>query len=409
MRKIAVIGAGQAGLLLAIGLLKRGYRVTLVADRAPEEIRHGFVPAGAIVFNEALEVERELGIAFWDGTAVACEALHVDVVGADGKIALTVEGELEKPGLCIDQRLKSSRWMKELERLGGEIVVKPATVADLEGYAQEHDLVVVAAGKADLAALFPKDEARSPFNAPARHVSMVVVTGHKGWDNFKRPGSKFNLIPGVGEMFSAHIYTKDEVQANFLGFEAIPGGPMDRITPGMNPEAQLELSKQIFRDLVPWDYEAVRETKLVDSRAYLCGAIVPVVRKAAGMLPSGAAVLGLADTVNLHDPIAAQGANNAAKAARVVTRRIVERASLPFDREWMQDVFEEVWADAQYANRLAQTFLLPPEPHVMEILGAASQNAKVAGKFINGFNHPPDLFPWIADPVEARRVLAAAA
>jgi hypothetical protein len=409
MRTIAIIGAGQAGLLLAIGLLGRGYRVTLVSDRTREDILHGPVPAGAIVFDEALALERELGINFWDDVAVFSRAVHIDLVEAGSRIAFSIEAALDKPALCVDQRLKSSRWMQEFERRGGRLIVKPATVSDLEGYAREHDLVVVAAGKGEISHLFPRDDARSPFDAAARQVSMVVVTGCEPWDNYKLAGPKFMLLPGVGEIFSAPIYAKDEVRAIFLGYESIPGGPMDRFTPGMSPAAQLELSKQIFRDLVPWDHAAIQNARLVDDRACLFGKIVPIVRKAAGTLPSGARVLGIADAVNVHDPIAAQGANNAGKTARTVRDRIVLRGDQPFDAEWMADVFEETWGYTQYANLLCQKLLLPPEPHVLEILGAASQNPRVAARFINGFSHPPDLFPWFADAGEAGRFLQSLA
>lgn len=406
MRTVAIVGAGQAGLLLGMGLIERGFRVTLIADRTPEEILHGPVPAGAMVFDSALQVERDLKINFWDGTATPATSLRMDVVEPGKHVAMSIESELERPALCIDQRLKSARWMKELERRGGRLIVKPADIADLEAYAKSHDLVVVAAGKGPIAQLFPKDEARSPFDAPARHISMVVVRGARPWENFKVPGVKFLLLPGIGEMFSAPMYTKDEIQGIFLGFEAIPGGPMDRFIPGMSPEAMLELSKELFRDLVPWDYESIRDATLVDGRAHLHGRILPIVRKPVGRLPSGAIVMGLADTVNLQDPIAAQGANNAHKAARVAMRRIAERGDEAFDAEWMTDVFEEIWADARYTNTLAQKLLAPPEPHVLEILGAASQSPKVAWRFINGFNHPPDLFPWFVDPAEAQRFLA---
>ena len=39
MPRIAIVGAGQAGTQLALGLLERGYDVTLVSDRTPAEIR----------------------------------------------------------------------------------------------------------------------------------------------------------------------------------------------------------------------------------------------------------------------------------------------------------------------------------------------------------------------------------
>jgi 2-polyprenyl-6-methoxyphenol hydroxylase-like FAD-dependent oxidoreductase len=405
MRSVAVVGAGQAGLLLGIGLLDRGFKVTLLSDRTAEEIRHGPVPAGAVVFDDALSVERDLGISFW-GEATHVHAIHVDVVEPGGKVALTLESPVDRPGLCVDQRLKSYRWMNEFEKRGGRLAVKPAAIADLESLAAENDLVVVATGKGPMSSLFPRDAERSRFDAPPRHLGMVVVKGMGPWKAYKGPGVRFFLLPGVGEMFSAPFYSKDEIQGAFLGFEPLPGGPMDRFESAKTPDARLALAKELFRELLPEEaYEAVRDATLVDEKATLAGSLVPAVRKAAGKLPSGAHVMGLADAVNLHDPLAAQGANNAAKAAKVAIRRIAERGDEPFDAAWMADVFEEIWQEAQYANQLCEKFLAPPEPHVFELLGAASQIPAVAHRFCNGFTRPRDLFPWFVDPTEARRYL----
>lgn len=41
MRKILIVGAGQAGLQLALGLQRHGYDVTVVSDRAPDDIAAG--------------------------------------------------------------------------------------------------------------------------------------------------------------------------------------------------------------------------------------------------------------------------------------------------------------------------------------------------------------------------------
>jgi len=35
MRKIAIVGAGQSGLQLALGLLQKGYEVTVISNRTP--------------------------------------------------------------------------------------------------------------------------------------------------------------------------------------------------------------------------------------------------------------------------------------------------------------------------------------------------------------------------------------
>ena len=408
MRHITIIGAGQAGLLLAIGLIARGYLVTLVSDRTPEEILRGPAPAGSVVFHDALEFERELGISFWDDVATMAEAVHLDVAAPHGGIGLSIEARLSHPGLCVDQRLKSARWIEVFVQRGGRFVVKAVTVSDLEAYARESDLVVVATGRGEISRLFPKDEARSPFREAPRHISMVMLRALPAFANFKTPGVKLRILPGAGEIFSAPMYARDQVQIGFVGLEAIPSGPMDRFVAGMHPEAQLELFKEVFRELVPWDYEGIRGAALGEDRAYVFGPIVPTVRRPWGALPSGAVVMGIADTVNLQDPIAAQGANNAAKMARLYRERIAAHGDRPFDTAWMEAVFEEAWDFLRYGNLLAERLLQPPAPHAMEILGAASQSPAVASRLINGFNHPPSLFPWFEDPVEARRFLASA-
>ncbi|CAM5451977.1 FAD-binding oxidoreductase OS=Streptomyces alboniger OX=132473 GN=CP975_24240 PE=4 SV=1 [Streptomyces alboniger] len=65
MRSIAVIGAGQSGAQLALGLLDRGYDVTLVTDRGPDEVRHGRVMSSQCMFDTALRTERALGLDEW--------------------------------------------------------------------------------------------------------------------------------------------------------------------------------------------------------------------------------------------------------------------------------------------------------------------------------------------------------
>ncbi len=53
----------------------------------------------------------------------------------------------------------------------------------------------------------------------------------------------------------------------------------------------------------------------------------------------------MADAVLLNDPITGQGSNNASKGAAIYLRRILERGEGPFDVIWMQETFEELWAD----------------------------------------------------------------
>ena len=41
MAKVTIVGAGQSGLQLGIGLVQAGHDVRLVSNRTPEDFRHG--------------------------------------------------------------------------------------------------------------------------------------------------------------------------------------------------------------------------------------------------------------------------------------------------------------------------------------------------------------------------------
>ena len=55
MRKILIVGAGQAGLQLALGLQSKGYEVTLMSNRTADEIRNGRVMSTQCMFDTALQ------------------------------------------------------------------------------------------------------------------------------------------------------------------------------------------------------------------------------------------------------------------------------------------------------------------------------------------------------------------
>jgi flavin-dependent dehydrogenase len=132
------------------------------------------------------------------------------------------------------------------------------------------------------------------------------------------------------------------------------------------------------------------------------------VRKPIARLPSGASVLGIADAVVLNDPITGQGSNNAAKAARVYLRRILEHGTKPFDGAWMQQTFDEYRNYAQFVTGWTNAMLQPPPPHVINILVAAQSKPKVRKAFANGFDDPRTYFPWLVDPAEAEKFIQAA-
>ena len=113
------------------------------------------------------------------------------------------------------------------------------------------------------------------------------------------------------------------------------------------------------------------------------------------------------DTLVLNDPIAAQGANHASKAAHALCADIVARGDRPFDASWMAASFEDFWQrEARFMTRFSNLFLEPLAPPAQEILLAASRGSAVAEDFFEGFNAPQSLWPWIEDHRLARRRIA---
>lgn len=403
-RKITILGGGQAGLQLACGLLQKGYEVKVVQNRAAEDIRTGKVMSSQCMFDAALQNERDVGLDFWGKECPTVDSINFVVPAPDkpGHKAIDWNGLLERPAQSVDQRTKYPVWMQELERRGGTLEIKEATIADLETYAAASDLTIVAAGKGDIARMFERDAAKSPYDKPQRALALTYVHGMT-----PRPDHSavnFNLIPGVGEYFVFPALTNSG-PCDIMVLEGILGGPMDCWKDVTTPQEHLARSKWILDTFLPWEAERCRKVELTDANGILAGAFPPTVRKPIGRLPSGKVVLGLADAVCLNDPITGQGSNNASKAARIYMDAIIAHGDQPFDEAFMQATFDRYWNYAQFVVGWTNALLQPPPPHVLNIMGSAQAFPVLAKRIANGFDNPPDLFPWFAVPEEADRYL----
>jgi hypothetical protein len=406
MRKITIVGGGQAGMQLAIGLRQRKYEVRVVSNRTSEDIRAGKVLSSQCMFDDALQSERDLGINFWERDCPNVDGIGVILPAPDGSgKALDWAYKLDKPAQAVDQRVKIPGWMQHFEAIGGELVIREAGVADLESYCRQSELVIVASGKGDIGRLFERDAARSPFDKPMRALALTYLTGMAPYEPFSRVS--FNLIPGVGEYFVFPALTTTGA-CEIMVFEGVPGGPMDCWNDVRTPQEHLARSKEILQKFMPWEAERCRNVALTDANGILAGRLAPTVRKPVGELPSGALVLGMADTVVLNDPITGQGSNNAAKSARIYLQAILDHGNKAFDRAWMQRTFDAYWDYAQWVTGWTNALLMPPPPHVVNILVAAQKSTRIGRAFVNGFDDPRTFFPWLADPAEAEKFIAAA-
>jgi hypothetical protein len=400
MRRITIVGGGQAGLPLAIGLRQHGYQVRLVQNRSADEIRSGKVLSSQCVFEAARAEERALGLDLWVDSAPPIAGIRIQVAAPDGSGAKVIgfQGRFSGPAQSVDQRIKFSKFLDVLAAKGGTIELRDVGVPDLERYAAESDLVVVAAGKAEISQLFARDASRSPFDQPMRALALVYVHGmppHNGPCCVTA-----TLIPGVGELFMIPALTHSG-PCDILFFEAIPGGPLDSFNDTPNVEAQLARTKEMVRRFIPWEADRVANVTPTDANAGLTGRFAPAVRHPVGRLPSGAPVLGLADTIALADPIVGQGANNAIKAAWIYLEAINARALAPFDEGWMAATAEAAYKRVEPSVQWSNMMLLPPPEHAVTLLAKAMSNPALADRIANGFDEPATILPLFADPAQA--------
>ena len=398
MKRIAIVGAGQSGCQLALGLLAAGLEVTLYSERSPDEILSGRVMSSQCMFDSALEIERELNLNHWEEACPKVEGISFAVPDGVGGKVIDFAARLDHYAQSVDQRLKIPRWLAEFTKGGGELRIEAAGLEELENCARTHDLVIVASGKGALGQLFERDASRSPYSEPQRVLSLTYVRGMQP----RQPHSAvcFNLIPNIGEYFVFPALTTSG-PCEIMVIEGIRGGAMDCWSDVKSPAEHLARSQQIVERFLPWEAERCRELQLTDENSILTGCVVPTVRKPIGILPSGRMVLGMADAVVLNDPITGQGSNNAARCAEIYLESIVERADGQPDAEWMQQTFDRYWTGyAQWVTEWTNLLLKPP-PHVIRLLDCAGKISAVASAFVNGFDDPRTLFPWFMDAAES--------
>lgn len=402
MRKIAIVGGGQSGLQLALGLLKNNYEVTVVSNRTADQIFNGHVTSSQFMFHDSLQNERDLGINFWEKECPRTEGIAFTIPGPDKTKALFWEAKLDHYGQSVDQRMKFDSWMKEFARRGGKLVSKDAGQPDIDEYSKTNDLVIVAAGKGEVNRMFERDAEKSPYDKPMRALALTYVKKMTPRTPFT--AVSFNLVPGVGEYFVFPALTTTG-PCEIMVFEGVPGGPMDCWNDVKTPQEHLAKSKWILENFMPLEADRCKNVELTDDSGILAGRFAPTVRKPVSKLSGGRLALGMGDVVATNDPITGQGSNTAAKAATIYLERILERGNKPFDGRWMQETFDIFWDYAQWVVSWTNSLLIPPPPQILQLMGAASQIPALASRIANGFNNPPDYAPWWFDAGRAHEVI----
>lgn len=406
MTTIGIVGAGVAGLHLALYLQKHGVPVTVYSDRTPAQVRAGRLPSTVALMGATLDRDAALGTNHWARPELRTASVRVRIAGSP----LDFTGALQQSWLFVDMRVYLPRLMDDFTARGGTLVVAPCSAEAAARLADDHDLVVVATGRDGLTGMFPRIPERSPYQEPQRRILAGLFRGVRLPSPFEM---SFNIVPGQGEVFESQQLTL-EGHATGLLFEGIPGGafdPLTRLRYEEDPRAFDAAVLAMVREHLPDVYARTNPAQfgLLGPLDTLSGAVIPTVRRGLAALSGGRFVLALGDTHVTHDPIVGQGANAASRAAWLLGELVTAHAHAGgrFDEAFCSQAEARLWEVTAASSVWSNAFLQPPPPHAIELLGAAVQSRALADAFVNNFNFPDWMWAAVSSPDGTAAFIAA--
>lgn len=386
-KKIAIVGAGTAGLHLGLYLRQHNVDATIFTDRRPAEY------AGMRLLNtvahHAVTVEREdkLGVNHWPDDGYFGHYYYVGVQPQP----LQFFGSLEAPSRAVDYRIYQPRLMEDFTSRGGQIEYRQVTADDLGELSDEYDSVVVCTGKGTMGAIFGRDESCSPYDKPQRQLCVGIFKG------IREPEVRavtMYFSPGSGEMIEIPTLTFNGMAAALV-FENHPGGDLEILAKtryDADPRAFLDLLLGKIRQHYPTLAERIDEDEFDLANGpldILQGGVTPAVRRSHATLPNGKTVIALGDVHATVDPVLGQGANMASHAAWILGEQIV--ASDVFDERFVEHVDQQrndrVLCATRWTNYMLENLRTLPEG-LVQYIGALSGDRALSDLFTTNFNYP---------------------
>jgi 2-polyprenyl-6-methoxyphenol hydroxylase-like FAD-dependent oxidoreductase len=399
---IGIVGAGTAGLHLALYLQQHGVESTLYAERSADEVRGGRIMNTVAHNHRTRARERALGVNHWDDVA---PPIHGHWHYLPGEQPLAFPGYFENPSMSVDYRLYQATLLEDVEERGGRIVLGPIGADDLPALGERHELVVVSTGRGSLAGVFAPLPDRSPYDGPQRLLAAGLFTGldHSSETHYVT----LSLAPPHGEIieipmqsFAGHV--------SVLLFECIPGGELEvlaRTAYDDDPKAYERLVLDKLRAFNPplLDRLDAGAFGLMSPTSFLQGALTPTVRTSHTRLDNGTYAIAVGDAHVVMDPVVGLGGNAASFGAWTLGEAIVEGG--PYDEGFCRRVdgrrLPMILGSFDFTN-----FMLRPQPYLVDVIGAMSQSLPLANDFTDAFTDPPRQMEHLASADAAAAYIA---
>jgi 2-polyprenyl-6-methoxyphenol hydroxylase-like FAD-dependent oxidoreductase len=383
-RHIGIVGAGIAGLHLALYLQKHGVDATVITDRPPEEYRS--IRLLNTVAHHHVTIAREdyLGVNHW--TDPGDHYYYHDHV-FNFPQPLSFRGDFSKPSRAVDYRLYLPALMQDFVKRGGKIEYRRIEERDIAPLVARFDLLVVSTGKGPLGQLFTYRPEHSPYQQPQRRLCVGLYTGVRQPDPMN---VTLSVSPGHGEMIVIPTVTFGGI-ANALLMENVPGGDMEELATlsyDGNPKHFLKVLLGKLEKHHPTTYDRIDTARfdLAQPQDLLQGGVVPTVRNTVVEFDDGKCAIALGDVHAIVDPMMGQGANVASYAAFIVGEEIVNADAL--DARLCEIIDLKRQDRVLAASRWTNVMLQPPTEALGMLIGAMSQNQALANEFTENFNYP---------------------
>jgi len=393
-REIGIVGAGIAGLHLALYLQKHGVDATLITDRTPEEYRDIRLLNTVAHHHVTIAHEDYLGVNHWKDPKVH---YYYHDHFFNFPEPLTFRGDFSRPSRAVDYRIYLPTLMEDFLRRGGNIEYRRIDESDVRPLVRRFGLLVVAVGKGPLGQLFDYRPEHSPYSQPQRRLCVGLYAGVRQPDPMN---VTLSVSPGHGEMIVIPTITFDGV-ANALLMENVPGGDMEELATLSYEEDPRRFLRVILDKLEkhhPTTYDRIDTARfdLAQPLDLLQGGVVPTVRNTVVEFDGGKCAIALGDVHSIVDPMMGQGANVASYAAFVLGEEIVNADVL--DARFCEKVDlkrqDRVLAAARWTNMMLQ----PPSEPLGMLIGTMGQNKALADEFTENFNYPDHQWDRISTP-----------